>query len=215
MPSQLPHHHHHHHHASTWNQPQPQPPLGRRGSGLLPCIAISTLVLIILVGLAILIFWLTVRPAPLEFSVDDASTHGFNLTAKELNATFNLTLRADNPNHRIRVYYDSVNITVWYSDQMVAFSEVAPFHQSHRNVRTIDVDPVAKSVPLVASVVDNLKHDRSAGAVELEVRVRARIRFKVGLAKTKHYTLRAYCSPVVVHFSSSARFERTYCDVDI
>lgn len=184
-------------------------------SKLLPCVAISVLGLIILVGLAILVFWLTVRPAPLEFSVDDARIHGFNLTANELNATFNLTLRAGNPNRRVRVYYDLVNITVWYSDEMVAFSQVAPFYQGHRSVTIIEVDPVAKSVPLLAMVVGNLKHDRTAGDVELEVRVKARIRFKVGLAKTKHYTMRAYCSPVVVHFSSSARFERTCCDVDI
>ncbi|XP_008807076.2 uncharacterized protein At1g08160-like [Phoenix dactylifera] len=187
----------------------------RRRSNLMPCIAISALALIILACLAILIFWLIVRPAQLEYSVDDASIHGFNLTANELNATFNLTLRAENPNQRVGVYYDSVDIVVWYSDQMVAFSEVAPFYQGHRNVTTIEVDPVAKSVPLLAPVVDNLQHDRSAGAVELEVKVRARIRFKVGLAKTKHYKLTAYCSPAVVHFSSPARFERTYCDVHI
>ncbi|XP_008803434.2 uncharacterized protein At1g08160-like [Phoenix dactylifera] len=192
------------------------PPASRiRRPKLLRCIAITAVVLLILAGLAILIFWLVVRPAPLGYSVDDASIHGFNLTANQLSASFNLTLRADNPNHRVGVYYDSIDVAVWCSDQLVAFSGVAPFYQGHRNVTTIEVDPVAKSVPLLTSVADNIKHDRSAGVVELEVRVRASIRFKVGLAKTKHYTLTADCSPVVVHLSKSARFQRTYCDVDI
>ncbi|XP_073111291.1 NDR1/HIN1-like protein 1 [Elaeis guineensis] len=187
-----------------------------RPPNLLRCIAITAIVFLILVGLAILIFWLVVRPSKLEYSVDDASVHGFNLTgANELNASFNLTLRADNHNHRVGVYYDTFDVEVWISDQRVAFTEVAPFYQGHRNVTTIEVDPMARSVPLLTSVADNIKHDRTAGVVEMEVRVRARIRFKVGLAKTRHYVMTVDCSPVVVHFARSTRFVRTYCDVDI
>ncbi|KAG1355019.1 putative NDR1/HIN1-like protein 2 [Cocos nucifera] len=193
----------------------PSPYSRTRPPNLLRWIAITALVFLILVGLAILIFWLVVRPSSLRYSVDDASIHGFNLTANELNASFNLTLRADNPNHRVGVYYDTFDVEVWISDQRVAFTEVAPFYQGHRNVTTIEVDPIARSVPLLTSVADNIKHDRTAGVVEMEVRVRASIRFKVGLAKTKHYTMTVDCSPVVVHLAQSTRFAKTYCDVDI
>lgn len=101
-----------------------------------------------------------------------------------------------------------------YKDEMIAFSNVDPFHQPKRNVTRLDVHPLSKSTPLLDSVTKDLKHDRSGGKVELEVRVRSRIRFKVGLSKTRHYTLRAYC-PVVVKFSKSTDFDRVYCDVDI
>lgn len=98
---------------------------------------------------------------------------------------------------------------------MVAFTEVAPFYQGHRTATIFEVDPAARSVPLLTSVADNLKHDRTAGVVQLEVRMRAIIRFKVGLARTRHYTMTIDCSPVVVHFAQPTRFVRTYCDVDI
>lgn len=70
-------------------------------------------------------------------------------------------------------------------------------------------------MPLLGSVAEGLRHDRSAGQVALEVRLRANIRFKVGVAKTKHYVMRVYCAPVVVKFSSAAGFQRTFCDVDV
>jgi Late embryogenesis abundant protein len=97
---------------------------------------------------------------------------------------------------------------------MIAFNNVDPFHQPKHNITRLNVHPLAKSAPLLDSVVKDMKHERSGGKIELEVRVRSKIRFKVGLVKTKHYTLQAYC-PVVVKFSSSNDFDRVYCDVEI
>ncbi|RWV87703.1 hypothetical protein GW17_00050275 [Ensete ventricosum] len=194
-----------------------RPPSSRRSRpGILTCIVFTGLGFIVLVGLVVLIFWLVVRPKPLEYTVDDARVYGFNLTASHaLNATFDLTLRSYNRNHRVSLYYDFMEVTVWYDDQMVAFTEVAPFYQRRRNVTTLDVSAVATSTPLLGSVEKSLKHDRSSGQVGLEVRVRARVRLKVGVVKTKHYTLRVYCAPVLVSFSGTPKFDRVYCDVDI
>ncbi|RWW57512.1 hypothetical protein BHE74_00035691 [Ensete ventricosum] len=194
-----------------------RPPSSRRSRpGILTCIVFTGLGFIVLVGLVVLIFWLVVRPKPLEYTVDDARVYGFNLTASHaLNATFDLTLRSYNRNHRVSLYYDFMEVTVWYDDQMVAFTEVAPFYQRRRNVTTLDVSAVATSTPLLGSVEKSLKHDRSSGQVGLEVRARARVRLKVGVVKTKHYTLRVYCAPVLVSFSGTPKFDRVYCDVDI
>ncbi|KAJ3689807.1 hypothetical protein LUZ61_018971 [Rhynchospora tenuis] len=183
---------------------------------LLCCLLALVVTIVVIVGLVILIFWLVVHPKPIDYYVDGASVHDFNISSSDaLNATFDLTLVADNHrNHKVSVYYDNFEITVWYDDNMIAFSNVDPFYQPKRNETRLDVHPLAKATPLLNSVAKDLKHDRSGGKVELEVRVRSRIRFKVGLAKTKHYTLHAYC-PVVVKFSSATNFDRVYCDVDI
>jgi len=61
----------------------------------------------------------------------------------------------------------------------------------------------------------DLKLERSSGDIALDVFIRARIRFKVGLLKTKHRTLRVSCSPVLVNFSKAKSFERAYCDVEM
>jgi Late embryogenesis abundant protein len=101
-----------------------------------------------------------------------------------------------------------------YDGEMIAFNNVNPFHQPKQNITRLDVHPLAKSLPLLDTVAKDMKRDSSGGKILLQVRVRSRIRFKVGLAKTKHYTLRAYC-PVVVNFSSSTNFDRVYCSVNI
>lgn len=181
------------------------------------CVSVAAVILLALVGLLILVFWLVVRPSLLRYSVEKAHVQGFNLTGNTLSATFNLTIDARNPNRKVSVYYDRVDVAVWYGGQMLAFNEVAPFYQPQWETRALKVDAAARSTPLLGSVSASLKRERAAGATAVEVRVRAWVRFKVGLLKTDHYILRAYCSPVVVRFSASspAKFEKIDCDVDI
>ncbi|KAJ0970163.1 hypothetical protein J5N97_023040 [Dioscorea zingiberensis] len=197
--------------------PPPLPPrLPTYPPSPLRCICITFLILIIIFGITILIIWLIIRPAPIEYTIEDAKVHNFNISSNNaLNATFNLTFMSNNRNNKIGLWYDSIDITIWYDNQMVAFGESSPFFQPKKNETTINVDAVAQSTPLMTSVAKNLKKDRSFSEVNLVVKLHARIRFKVGAVKTKHYVMRVECSPVTVNFSSKARFDRKSCDVDI
>lgn len=108
-------------------------------------------------------------------------------------------------------------LIIRYDNQMIALTEASPFFQPHRNTTRLDIETVANSTQLQDQVAKDLKHDKSTGNIGLEVRVRARIRFKVGVVKSKHYKLRVYCTPVNVGFSpnSATSFDRVYCDVEI
>lgn len=196
--------------------PTPQPQLAARSrhSKLLRLIAIIILALIVLVGLVVLIIWLVVKPKGLAYDIEDGSIHGFGLSNNHLNATFHFVLRAYNPNRKVSIYYDSMEVSVAYDDQTMASNGVQPFFQRHRNVTRLEVQLVAQSLLLSGPVSKDLHLDRSSGKVELEVRVKARIRFKVGIWKSKHRTLRVFCLPEV-HFSSHKDFERTKCEIDL
>jgi len=197
----------------TQSNPQATKP---KSSMLLRYIAIIILALIIIVGLAVLISWLVVRPKNLQYSVEDASIHNFNLTdANHLYANFDFTIRSKNPNSKVSVYYDSIEVSVRYEDQTLATNAVQPFFQPHKNVTRMHARLTAQTVALYDSVPKDLKLERSSGDIALDVFIRARIRFKVGLLKTKHRTLRVSCSPVLVNFSKAKSFERAYCDVDM
>lgn len=196
----------------------PAPPPGAakpRHSVLVRTIAMVLLALIVLVGVAVLIIWLAVRPKRLVYTIEDGSIHGFNLTNNHLNATFNLVIRSYNPNSKVSIYYDKVEVLVSYDDQNVAFNTVAPFFQPRRNVTHLGVKLVAQDVALYGAVAKDLGLEKSSGEVELDVRVKAKIRFKVGVWKSRHRTMRILCSPTLVHFSSSKSFDRTYCDIDL
>lgn len=193
---------------------------GRRGvlkttrSRVLRCIAIASLVLIIAVAAVVLIIWLTIKPAQVMYTVEDGSIHALNMTNNTLNAKFDLSLRAHNPNSRVSIYYDSIYLSVWYDDQVIASSNVPPFFQPHRNTTRFEVEALARSIPLLGSAARDLDHHKFSRGLELEVQLKARIRYKVGRWKSKKYHLRIYCSPVVLYHDSS-KFDRTYCDVGI
>jgi len=185
-------------------------------SNLLRCIAIFILALIILVGIAVIIIWLVLKPKRLEYTVENAAIHNFNLTdANHLYANFDFTIRSYNPNSRVSIYYDTVEVSVRYEDQTLATNAVQPFFQSHKNVTRLHVGLTAQTVALYDSVPKDLRLERSSGDIELDVWMRARIRFKVGVWKSKHRVLKIFCSPVLVHFSKGKSFERAPCDVEL
>ncbi|KAK9153846.1 hypothetical protein Sjap_001326 [Stephania japonica] len=200
--------------------PRQHPAEGRpkgRSPRLITGIAITTLTLVALVGLAVLVTWLSIRPKGLNYTVEEAQVHGLNVAQNHLNASFDLVLKAHNPNHKISVYYDSIEVSVLYSDQQtLAFDVVEPFYQRSRNVTRFESKPVARAVPLLSSVSRDLEVGKSSGVIDqLAVRVKAKIRFKLGSWRSSQYVLRALCFSIVVHLDSSKAFEEIDCDVDI
>lgn len=187
----------------------------RPRSSILRLLAIVFLTLIILVGIAVLITWLVVKPRHLVYTVEDGSIHNFNISDNHLNSTFDFVVRAYNPNTKVSVYYDTIEARVDYDDQTLASVVVQPFFQRHKNATRLEVKLKSQSVALFGSVAKDMKIERSSGKVELSVQIKAKIRFKVGVWKSSHMILRIYCSPVLVHFSRSRDFDRTYCDVDL
>lgn len=192
----------------------PQLP-GARRPRLLRLIASVLLTLIVLTGLTILIIWLVIKPKRLVYTVEESSIHGFNLANNHLNATFDFVLRTYNPNKRVSIYYDSMVASVVYDDQTIAFDVVDPFFQSHRNARRFPIQPVARSIPLSGNAAKDLRVEKSSGLVELDISMKAKIRFKVGVWKSRHHTLKVTCPAIRAPISSSKNFQRTYCEVDL
>lgn len=187
---------------------------GPAHSRLVRIIAMIFLALILLVAIAVIIIWLAVKPRKLVYTIESGSIHNYNLTDDHLNATFNFVLRAYNPNSRVSIYYDRIETRVLYDDSTLAFNNVQPFYQPRRNVTHLGLNFVATNAELFPGVAKNLRMEKMSGEVELEIRMKAKIRFKVGLVKN-HRTLRLLCAPLLVHFSSPRNFDRTPCEVDL
>ncbi|KAI3679459.1 hypothetical protein L2E82_51370 [Cichorium intybus] len=186
-------------------------------SKLVRLIAIVLLALIVLVGLVILIVWLTIKPKKLVYSIDDGSIHNYNLSnGNHLNSTYNFILRAYNPNKKVSIYYDKVDIAVLYDDETLTRGTIDPFYQPKKNATRFMLNLASHDVPLPDQIARDLKVERTSGRVEMTVKLRARIRFKVGVWKSRHYHMKVSCAPIMVHFSTSSKgFQRTICDVDI
>lgn len=200
--------------SSTEN---PTRPTGPAHSNLIRLIAIVLLTLIVLVGLTVLIIWLTIKPKKLVYVIEDGSVHNYNITnGNHLNASYNFILRAYNPNKKVSVYYDKVDVTVLYDDETLSRGTIDPFYQPKRNATRFKLNLDSHDVVLTEQTARDLKMERSSGRVEMEVKLRARIRFKVGGWKSRHYRLKVSCAPIMAHFSSASKgFQMTKCDVDI
>ncbi|OAY38107.1 uncharacterized protein At1g08160 [Manihot esculenta] len=183
-------------------------------SSLLRVIAMVILALIVLMGLAVLITWLIIKPKQLVYTIENGTVSNFNLNYNHLNASFDFKITVHNPNRRVSVYYDSFDVSLSYDDQTIAFNTLEPFHQPRRNVTQLETKVEARDAALSGGLSKDLRHEKQSGKIQLDVRIKARIRFKVGIWKTKHRTLRVLCPSVIAHFSSSKISQRTYCDID-
>ncbi|XWS28663.1 hypothetical protein CRYUN_Cryun25bG0090200 [Craigia yunnanensis] len=186
-----------------------------RPFNLVRCVAICLLALMVLVGLAVLITWLVIRPKKFVYTLENGSVQDFNLTNNHLNATFDFVLRAYNPNSKISVYYDYIESTVTYDDQTLAFNTIDPFFQHHWNVTRVESKLVALNLAVSPSTFKDLRVEKTSGDIEVDVHFMSRIRFKVGIWKSNHRTLRIVCSSVTVHFSWYKHFEKIPCEVEL
>ncbi|KAK8596198.1 hypothetical protein V6N13_000845 [Hibiscus sabdariffa] len=192
----------------------PQQPV--RHFNLVRCVAICCLALIVLVGLAVLITWLAIRPKKLVYTLENGSLQNFNLNNNHhLNATFDFVLMAYNPNTRTSVYYDFMESAVSYKDQTLAFGTTDPFFQPHRDTTRVESRLTATNLALSPSTYKDLRREKSSGEVEVDVHFKSRIRFKVGIWKSKHRTLKIVCPSATLHLSWSKHFENVPCEVKL
>ncbi|KAK1435113.1 hypothetical protein QVD17_00873 [Tagetes erecta] len=195
--------------------PTTQSPVNPTRFKLMKLIIFVLLALIILVGLTVLIIWLTIRPRKLVYFIENGSIHNYNLSnGNHLNATYNFILSAHNPNKKVSIYYDKVDINVLYDDETISRGTINPFYQPKRNTTRFKLNLASHDVVLLDPIARDIKEERSSGQLKLHVKLKARIRFKVGVWKSRHYRMKVSCAPIMVHFSSSKGFQRTKCDVD-
>ncbi|XP_057781875.1 uncharacterized protein At1g08160-like [Salvia miltiorrhiza] len=181
---------------------------------MLQCAVLVVIALIAMTGLAVLIIWASVQPKKLHYSIEHGSITGFNLTSDKLSSNFGFALRANNPNRHVSIYYDRIDVTVAYEDQKLSVNNVHPFHQRKRNVTFVDLKLVAKDAAVYGATARDLRMERAAGEVNLNVKVRAKIRLKVGVFKI-HRTLKVDCESVTVPFDSRKGFQRVLCETDL
>lgn len=182
--------------------------------GLGRCLVFTFVALMILFGLAILITWLVLRPRELVYTMEMGKVSGFDIHKDHLNGTFNFYLRAYNPNRRVALYYDSIQASVLYDGQTLVSQTLQPFYQPRHNTTRMEVKPIAHSEALKPPLAKDLRLEKASGEVQLEVRLKARIRFKVGVWKSAHYTLKIYCTDLQMHLDTTKVFKGKRCDVD-
>ncbi|GMI96705.1 NDR1/HIN1-LIKE, ARABIDOPSIS NDR1/HIN1-LIKE 10, YELLOW-LEAF-SPECIFIC GENE 9 [Hibiscus trionum] len=174
--------------------------------------------LVVIIGLAVLIFWLIFRPNEVKFHVTDVRLTEFSLDSNSTmryNLAVNITVR--NPNRRIGIHYDRIEARAYYEDQRLQSVALTPFYQGHKNTSLLN--PVFRGeqfVRLGAGEVADFNEERISGIYSIDVKLHLRIRFKVGRVRTSRFRPRIECDLKVPlnGTAAAAPFATKRCDWD-
>ncbi|OEL19670.1 NDR1/HIN1-like protein 12 [Dichanthelium oligosanthes] len=189
--------------------------------------------LIILLGLAVivgviaLIVYLVLRPTHPRFILQDATLRQLDLSngsAPILSTAAQVTIASRNPNDRIGVYYDRLDVYASYKYQQVTLASRLPtVYQGHGDVDVWSPVLTGPNVPFAPFLADAMRNDIANGYLMMEVRIDGRVRWKVGSWTSGHYHIFVTCP---AYFISSGgysvvgahglRFQTaTYCRVEV
>jgi len=180
-------------------------------------------VLIVLIGLAILIFWLVVQPRSFRFHVTEADLTQFDYNADNSTLNYNMVLNftARNPNKKLNIYYDKVEALAFYEDARFSNYDVITHMNSFRQYTKSSslmsaVFSGEKVVILDNEQVSQLNQDKSDGVYDIYVRLNFRVRYRLGDVKSRTLKPKVKCH-IKVPFAnngSGTSFQTTKCDVD-
>ncbi|XP_062167258.1 NDR1/HIN1-like protein 3 [Alnus glutinosa] len=175
--------------------------------------------LVVIIGLAALIFWLIFRPTNVKFYVTDASLTEFTFTGNntlQYNLAVNITVR--NPNRKIGVYYDTIEARAYYEDQRFDTESLTPFYQGHKTTSYLNTAFEGQHLVLLGTdELSQFNAEKTAGVYTVDVKLYLRIRFKVGKVRIGRLKPKVKCDlkvPLSSTGNSAVVFQNTKCDVD-
>ncbi|XP_019200427.1 PREDICTED: NDR1/HIN1-like protein 12 [Ipomoea nil] len=169
----------------------------------------------------IFIVWISLHPSRPEFSLSEAKINQLNLfTAHLLYSSIQLTLLSKNPNKKIGIYYDEMQVFASYKGQQITvYTSLPPFYQGHEDTNVLSASLTGNGLAVAPSVVYFVQRDQSSGKLVLALKAIGKLRWKVGTWVSGKYRYNVNCI-VVVPFGgssplSSTRFKQTQCSTTL
>jgi hypothetical protein len=183
------------------------------------------------VAIIALIVYLVLRPTHPRFFLQDASLQQLDaLSANSsanaglLSTTLQVTIASRNPNDRIGVYYDRLDVYASFMYQQITLaSSLPPVYQGHGDVEVWSPVLTGPGVPFAPYLAGQLAQNVQAGNLALMVKIDGRVRWKVGSWISGHYHIFVSCPAYFQGFggngspgASGLRFKgATYCRVEV
>ncbi|XP_019101066.1 PREDICTED: NDR1/HIN1-like protein 12 [Camelina sativa] len=157
---------------------------------------------------AIFLVWVILQPSKPCFILQDATVFNFNVSRNPvnlLNSTFNITLSSQNPNDKIGIYYDRLNVYASYMSQQITLrTSIPPTYQGHKEVNVWSSIVAGNFIPVAPDIALHLDQDQTTGAIMLMLHLDGQIRWKFGTLITGKYHLRAMCPAYIKVWKSAA-----------
>ncbi|KAJ0027463.1 hypothetical protein Pint_35987 [Pistacia integerrima] len=164
------------------------------------CWTISLLLLLIItIAIVLGILYLAFQPKIPKYSVDRMRLIQFNFSAdSSLDATFNVTITATNPNKKIGIYYEGgSHISVWYTDTKLCGGSMPKFYQGHQNTTVFNLPLTGQTQDATALATSLQQQQQQTGNVPLDLKVDQPVRIKLGKLKLMKVQFAVRCRLVV------------------
>lgn len=175
------------------------------------------LILIVLLGIAVAVFYFVVRPKSPNYSIDAIAIRGINSSAAaSISPEFDVSVRADNPNKKIGIYYESgSSVQIYFSDVKLSDGVLPAFFQPPKNVTVFGSTLRGTGVNLSTKANEALIDSQRRQSVPLKVEIRAPIKLKIGSVKTWKIRVKVVCDVTVDRLTAAAKIVSKNCDYSV
>ncbi|KAK1397254.1 VAMP protein SEC22 [Heracleum sosnowskyi] len=161
-------------------------------------------VILFILLLTFLIIWAILQPKKPRFILQDATIYAFNVTAVPnlLTSNFQVTVTSRNPNSKIGIFYDKLDIFATYrSQQITYYTTILPTYQGHKDTNVWSPFIYGNSIPVAPYNGAALSQDQSNGDIWLMIKINGKVKWKVGSFTSGHYNIHVTC-PAYIPFGN-------------
>ncbi|KAL2463977.1 NDR1/HIN1-like 1 [Forsythia ovata] len=143
----------------------------------------------------ILLVWAILQPKKPHFTLQDATIFGLNVSSPNIISTsIQVTINSRNPNSKIGIYYDKMDVYATYHNQQITYyTVIPPVYQGHKDVNVWSPFVYGTSVPVAPYNGVALSQDKSNGAIWLIIKMNGRVKWRVGSFVSGRYHLHVTC----------------------
>ncbi|KAK9664097.1 hypothetical protein RND81_14G019400 [Saponaria officinalis] len=181
------------------------------------CSVISTLfILIILLGVTIGVLYLVYNPKVPSYAINSVHVKGVNLTVRnKVTPDFNVTVKTNNPNGKISIYYEQGSkISVYHDGLNLCNGELPAFYQPPKSVTVFSTEFSGPGFVLSKSARDKLRAQEKKGEVPLEMDVTVPVKIKAGSVKFWLMSMKVKCDVTVTALTGNTKVVSQRCKVD-
>ncbi|KAL5726742.1 hypothetical protein ACHQM5_000008 [Ranunculus cassubicifolius] len=152
------------------------------------------------VSLLSLIFlvYLLLHPSKPEFYLREANLYQLNLSRDLVNSSVQITLVTKNPNQKVGVYYDQLQLYASYKGQQITTQVyLPPFYQGHQDDNILTAFLNGSGLPVASSFGYEVSRDQTAGTLVLNLKINGQVRWRVGSWVSSRYRLNVDCVVVM------------------
>ncbi|KAF6133960.1 hypothetical protein GIB67_040724 [Kingdonia uniflora] len=156
-----------------------------------------------IVLIVVLVIFLVLRPSKPHFTLQDTTIYQFNLSSPNfLSSNLQVTVASRNPNDRIGIYYDRLDVYASYRNQQITLpTSLPPTYQGHKDVNVWSPYVAGTAIPIAPFLAVALSQDTQVGMILVNIKVDGRVRWKVGTWISGRYHLNVNC-PAYLTFGS-------------